>query len=121
MPTRHARRVSIVIRRARPSDERAADLVFASAAREFTRLAGSGERALAALRRLWLCGGHAASYEYAWVAEVDGRLAGVAIGFPARARYRLYAGVLRRTLGDIRRGRRLILPLSLGWLVLATP
>ena len=95
--------------------------MFASASREFTWLAGSAQRARAALRRLWSRGGHSVSFEFAWIAEVDDRLAGVAIGFPARARYRLHAALLRRAVGDVSRGRRLILPLALGWLAAAAP
>lgn len=112
-------RADVCVRRARPSDCAAAGLVFSSAPGEYTRLAGSPQRARASLRQLWARGGHSASYEFAWIAEVDDHLAGVGIGFPARSRYRLHVVLLRKAVRDMSVRRLLLLPPALAWLVVA--
>ena len=114
-------RSEVIVRRARPDDRAAAELVFASAAREFTRLAGSPQRARAALARLWPRRGHSASFEFAWVAELDGEPIGVVIGFPARARWRLHGALLRHGLRHVPWVRRIVLPLALARIAAATP
>jgi hypothetical protein len=88
---------------------------------EFTILAGSEDRARAALTSLWATRGHSMSFEHALVAEVDGRLAGVVIGFPAAARYRLHFALLRQGVARIPLRRRILIPPVAGWLVVAAP
>jgi ribosomal protein S18 acetylase RimI-like enzyme len=110
----------VVVRPARPQDE-AAELVFAAAARAYSSAAGSQERARAIVAELWPQPGHSASFEHALVAELDGRLAGVMIGFPARDRYRLHRSLLVRALPRVDARRRLWLAVALPALILATP
>jgi hypothetical protein len=83
----------VVVRAARP-DDHAAGLVFEAAPEAYTAVAGSESRARAAIEQLWRMPGHSASFEHALVAELDGRLVGVMIGFPARDRYRLHVALL---------------------------
>ena len=111
----------IRVRAAAPGDLAAAELLFDSASGEFTMFAGSPARARHALAALWKLQGHSMSYERAWVAEVHGRLAGVAVGFPASARYRLHLRLLRRGAGYLPASRWFLLPPALGWLALAAP
>jgi len=112
---------AIRVREARPDDLVAAALLFDSAHTEFTRLAGSPERAREALVRLWPRRGHSMSFEHALVAEVDGRFAGVVVGFPAVSRYRLHFELLRRGMTEIPILRRFLIPAALPWLIAATP
>jgi GNAT superfamily N-acetyltransferase len=110
----------VQIRRARPEDAAASQLVFTSAPGEFTRLAGSSQMARAALRRAWPVPGHSMSFEFAWVAECGGRIVGVAIVFPARERYRRHAALLLRSLRWLPRTRWAVLPLALPRLAAST-
>src|SRR3954453_14394362 len=100
----------IRVRSAAPGDLAAAELLFDSASGEFTIFAGSPARARRALVSLWQLRGHSMSYERAWVAEVDGRVAGVAVGFPASARYRLPLTLLRRAVGYLPASRWFLVP-----------
>jgi len=104
-----------------PEDGAAAELLFDSAPMEFTTLAGSPERARRALVRLWARRGHSMSFEHAAVAELGGRIRGVAVGFPCEARYRLHFALVRRGAREIELFRRLLIPPALAWLVAATP
>jgi GNAT superfamily N-acetyltransferase len=61
------------------------------------------------------------SHEHAWVAEVQGGVAGVAVGFPASARYRMHLTLLRRAAGYLPASRWLLVPPALGWLAVAAP
>jgi GNAT superfamily N-acetyltransferase len=110
----------VVVRPARP-DDRAAGLVLNAASTAYRAAAGSEARARAILERLWPLPGHSASFEYALVAEVDGRLAGVLIGFPVRDRYRLHIALLRRGLRYTSLRRWPLLALALPHLIAATP
>jgi ribosomal protein S18 acetylase RimI-like enzyme len=109
-----------VVRSARP-DDHAADLVFEAAPQAYTAVAGSEARARTAIEQLWRMPGHSASFEHAIVAELDGRLAGVLIGFAARDRYRLHAALLRKGLGFVDARRRPLLLAALPQLIAATP
>lgn len=110
----------VVVRAARPDDP-VAGLVFDAAPRAYTALAGSESRARAAIEQLWRMPGHSASFEHALVAELDGRLAGVMIGFPARDRYRLHLALLRKGLRFVSPRRRPLLLAALPHLIAATP
>lgn len=61
------------------------------------------------------------SFEHALVAEVDGRFAGIAVGFPVASRYRLHFRLLRQGIAAIPIIRRLLIPPALCWLIAATP
>src|SRR3954447_16298469 len=89
---------SVAVRRGRPADVAAAKLVFDAAADAYARLAGSAERASRILSMMWARPGHSASFEHALVAEIDGVVVGVLIGFPARDRYRLHCALLLASL-----------------------
>lgn len=108
------------VRPARP-DDFAAELVFAAAPAAYCAIAGSADRAREALALLWPRRGHSASFEHALVAEVEGRLVGVLIGFPERERYRLHRALLRLGLPYVPRRRWPLLTLALAQLELATP
>ena len=110
----------VVVRAARP-DDHAAGLVFEAAPQAYTAVAGSEPRARAAIEQLWRMPGHSASFEHAIVAELDGRLAGVLIGFPARDRYRLHLALLRKGLRFVDTRRRPLLLAALPQLIAATP
>jgi ribosomal protein S18 acetylase RimI-like enzyme len=110
----------VTVRRARP-DDAAAGLVFDAARSAYCSAAGSEERARAILGRLWPMPGHSASFEHALVAHLDGRLAGVLIGFPARDRYRLHFALLRKGLRHGAPRRWPLLGLALVQLIAATP
>jgi GNAT superfamily N-acetyltransferase len=110
----------VVVRPARPDDD-AAGLVFDAAPQAYTAVAGSPERARAAIAELWRMPGHSASFEHALVAELDGTLAGVLIGFPARDRYRLHAALLRKGFRHVAPRRRPLLIAALPQLIAATP
>jgi len=81
------------LRSARPDDP-AAGLVYDAAPRAYRSVAGSEAAARTALAQLWRARGHSAGFEHALVAEVDGTVAGVLIGFAARDRYRLHTVLL---------------------------
>jgi ribosomal protein S18 acetylase RimI-like enzyme len=108
------------VRAARPEDPAAA-LVFNAARTAYCAAAGSEDRARAILERLWPLRGHSASFEHALVAELDGRLAGVLIGFPAQDRYRLHAALVRRGLRYTSPSRWPLLVVALPRLIWATP
>lgn len=108
------------MRSARPDDP-AAGLVFAAAPSAYTAITGSPDRAREALSVLWPQRGHSASFEHALVAEVEGRLAGVLIGYPERERYALHRSLLLLGFRYVPRRRWPLVPLALAHLVLATP
>ena len=110
----------VVVRPARPDDD-AAGLVFDAAPQAYAAVAGSPQRARAAIEQLWRMPGHSASFEHALIAELDGVLAGVLIGFPARDRYRLHAALLRKGFRYVALRRRPLLIAALPQLVAATP
>ena len=110
----------LVVRAARP-DDHVADLVFEAAPQAYTAVAGSESRARAAIAQLWQMPGHSASFEHALVAESDGRLVGVMIGFPARDRYRLHLALLRKGLRFVSARRRPLLVAAVPHLIAATP
>jgi GNAT superfamily N-acetyltransferase len=110
----------VVVRPARP-DDRAAGLVFDAAPQAYAAVAGSEQRARAAIEELWRMPGHSASFEHAIVAELDGRLAGVLIGFPARDRYRLHFNLLRSGFRHVAPRRWPLLIGALPQLIAATP
>lgn len=110
----------VVVRAAQP-DDHVADLVFGAAPQAYTAVAGSESRARAAIEQLWRMPGHSASFEHALVAELDGRLAGVLIGFPARNRYRLHLALLRKGFRFVSARRRPLLLAALPHLIAATP
>jgi GNAT superfamily N-acetyltransferase len=111
----------MVVRPARPDDVGAAGLVFDAAAPAYTRLAGSAERARRILSLMWVRPGHSASFEHALVAEIDGEVVGVLIGFPARYRYRLHRTLLLGSLRHLRPGSWLLLLAGLPQVALAAP
>jgi GNAT superfamily N-acetyltransferase len=111
----------VSVRRARPDDVAAAELVFDAAADAYTPLAGSAERARRILTRMWSRPGHSASFEHALVAEVDGEITGVLIGFPARDRYALHRRLLLASVRDLSITRWPLLIVGLPLLVLLSP
>jgi GNAT superfamily N-acetyltransferase len=111
----------VAVRPGRPTDAGAAELVFAAASSEYACMAGSAERARRIVASAWARPGHSASFEHALVAEVDGRLAGVLIAFPARRRYRLHLGLLRTSIGQVPPRRWPLLAAALPALILASP
>jgi GNAT superfamily N-acetyltransferase len=110
----------VVVRPARPDDD-VAGLVFDAAPQAYTAVAGSPQRGRAAIEQLWRMPGHSASFEHALVAELDGTLAGVLIGFPCRDRYRLHAALLRKGFRLVSPRRRALLIAALPQLIAATP
>ena len=110
----------VVVRPARP-DDHAAGLVFEAAPEAYSSVAGSEFHARAAIEQLWRMPGHWASFEHALVAEVDGRLVGVLIGFPARDRYRLHLALLRKGLRFVSARRWPLVLAALPQLIAATP
>jgi GNAT superfamily N-acetyltransferase len=110
----------VVVRAAHPDDQ-VASLVFDAAPQAYTAVAGSESRARAAIEHLWQMPGHSASFEYALVAELDGRLVGVMIGFPARDRYRLHLALLRKGFRFVSARRWPLLVAALPQLIAATP
>jgi ribosomal protein S18 acetylase RimI-like enzyme len=110
----------LVVRRGRPDDD-AAELVFDAAPQAYTAAAGSAGRARAILAILWRKPGHSASFEHALVAELDGRLVGVLIAFPARDRYRLHRRLFVLAFRHLDRRRLPLLAGGLLQLILATP
>ena len=112
---------SVAVRPGRSADAAAAELVFAAAADAYATLAGSAERARRILSMMWARPGHSASFEHALVAEIDGEVVGVLIGFPARDRYRLHRALLLGSLRHLSPRRWPLLVASLPQIVLATP
>jgi GNAT superfamily N-acetyltransferase len=110
----------VVVRPARP-DDGAAGLVFDAAPQAYAAVAGSPQRARVAIEQLWRIPGHSASFEHALIAELDGALAGVLIGFPARDRYRLHGALLRKGFHYVAPRRRPLLVAALPHLIAATP
>jgi GNAT superfamily N-acetyltransferase len=111
----------VTVRPARADDVAAAELVFEAAALEYARLAGSPERARRIVARLWPRRDHSASFEHALVAERDGRVVGVLVGFPARDRYRLHRRLLLAALPHLSPRRWPLLVAGTAHLVLASP
>lgn len=111
----------VAVRRARPDDAAAAELVFRAAAPAYTRLAGSAERARRIVALVWARPGHSASFEHALVAEMGGKVVGVFIGFPERDRYRLHRALLLASLRHLSPRRWPLLVAALPQLVLASP
>ena len=99
----------------------AAGLVFDAAAPAYTRLAGSAERARRIVALVWARPGHSASFEHALVAEIDGEVVGVFIGFPVRDRYRLHRALLVASLRHLSPRRWPLLVAALPQIVLASP
>ena len=95
--------------------------MFNAAADAYTRLAGSAELARRIVRTLWARPGHSASFEHAFVAEIDGKVAGVLIGFPARDRYALHRRLLLASLRHLSVTRWPLLLAALPRIVLASP
>jgi GNAT superfamily N-acetyltransferase len=110
----------VVVRPARP-DDRVGGLVFEAAPEAYSSVAGSELHARAAIEQLWRVPGHSASFEHAMVAELDGRVVGVLIGFPARDRYRLHFALLRKGLRYVSARRRPLVLAALPQLIAATP
>ncbi len=111
-----------MVRRARGSDaDAAAVLVVDSARVEFGALAGSRERAVRVLRALWPRTGHSFNYEHAWVADLDGVIVGVLVGFGERKSMRLHAALAIRALRQLPVRRALLLPAVVALLRLLTP
>jgi GNAT superfamily N-acetyltransferase len=110
----------VVVRRAH-TDDAVAGLVFEAASDAYRVVAGSELRARAAIEQLWRMPGHSASFEHALVAELDGKVVGVLIGYPARERYRLHFSLLRRGLRYVSVRRWPLVLMALGLLVAATP
>ena len=108
------------VRSARP-DDRAAGLVFEAAPEAYSSVAGSEFHARAAIEQLWRMLGHSASFEHALVAELDGKLVGVLIGFPARDRYRLHLALLRKGLRYVSARQWPLVLAALPQLIAATP
>jgi GNAT superfamily N-acetyltransferase len=111
----------VVVRRARASDAAAAVLVVDSAPLEFGALAGSRESAVRVLSALWPRAGHSFNCEHSWVADLDGVVVGVLVGFAERDRIRLHAVLAVRALRQLPVRRRLLLPAVLVLLRLLTP
>jgi GNAT superfamily N-acetyltransferase len=111
----------VAVRPARPDDAAAAGLVFDAASSAYTRLAGSAERARRIVALVWERPGHSASFEHALVAEIDGKVVGVLIGFPARHRYRLHRALLRASLRHLSPRRWALLIAALPQIALASP
>jgi ribosomal protein S18 acetylase RimI-like enzyme len=110
-----------VVRPARSDDVAATGLVFHAAAVAYTRLAGSAGRARRIVALLWPRPGHSASFEHALVAEIDGRVVGVLIGFPVRDRYRLHGALLLAALRHLSPRRLPLLAAAVPQIVLASP
>src|SRR3954468_7822740 len=89
--------MEFVVRPALPQDP-AAPLLFESAKPYYTAYAGSDQRALSLLQRVYGRPGHAASYEFCRVALIDNRVAGVVAGFPVAYADRLSQKFVAMTL-----------------------
>jgi GNAT superfamily N-acetyltransferase len=110
----------VAVRPARREDP-AAGLVYDAAPHAYNAVAGSEREARGALEQLWRTPGHSASFEHALVAEIDGKVVGVLIGFAARERYRLHLALLRKGLRYASMRRWPLLFASLLHLIAATP
>jgi GNAT superfamily N-acetyltransferase len=110
----------VMVRPARRNDS-VAGLVYDAAPQAYSAVAGSECGARAALEELWRTPGHSASFEHALVAEVDGKVVGVLIGFAARERYRLHLVLLRKGLRYVSMRRWPVLLAAIPHLVAATP
>jgi GNAT superfamily N-acetyltransferase len=102
-------------------DDPVAGLVYDAAPEAYRAVTGSERAARAALEQLWRTPGHSASFEHALVAELDRRVVGVLIGFPARDRYRLHLVLLRKGLRHVSIRRWPLLLAALPHLIAATP
>jgi ribosomal protein S18 acetylase RimI-like enzyme len=71
------------VRPARVDDDAAPGLLYESAAPYYDAYAGSERRARRMLEAVWAKPGHTASWDHCRVAEVDERVAGVLVAFPA--------------------------------------
>jgi len=111
----------VVVRRGRRADTSAVALVVDSARFEFGALAGSRDRAAGLLTALWPHVGHSFSWEHAWVAELDGQVVGVLVGFAESDRLRLHAGLAARSVRHLPVGRVLLLPVVLALLRVLAP
>jgi ribosomal protein S18 acetylase RimI-like enzyme len=91
-------------------DDRAEELLYLSAQRYYDAYAGSEATARRMLRRVHARPGHPASVALARVAEAEGRVAGVVVGFPAGEGEDLARRFLRLTAWRIPpwRWRRLV-------------
>jgi ribosomal protein S18 acetylase RimI-like enzyme len=89
--------MDVVVRAARP-DDRAAPLLYASAAPYYAAYAGGPERARRLLRALYPRAGHTASWEVCRVAEAGGDVVGVLAAFPAERGDALARRFVRLTL-----------------------
>src|SRR5690349_980170 len=89
--------MDLLVRPALPQDP-AAPLLFESAKPYYTAYAGTEERALKLLQRVYARPGHAASYEFCRGAVIDDRIAGVVAGFPVRQADRLSQKFVSMTL-----------------------
>jgi ribosomal protein S18 acetylase RimI-like enzyme len=89
--------MDLVVRPALPQDP-CVPLLFESAKPYYTAYAGSEQRALRLLERVYTRTGHAASYEFCRVALVDNRIAGVVAGFPVKHADRLSQKFVSMTL-----------------------
>jgi GNAT superfamily N-acetyltransferase len=111
----------VAVRPGRPTDLAAAELVFDAAGDAYAQLAGSEERARRIVSTMWARPGHSASFEHALVAEIDGEVAGVMIGFPARERYALHRRLLLGSMRHLSPTRWPLLIAGLPLMVLASP
>jgi ribosomal protein S18 acetylase RimI-like enzyme len=89
--------MDLVVRPALPQDP-CVPLLFESAKPYYTAYAGSEQRALRLLQRVYARRGHAASYEFCRVALVGDRIAGVVSGFPVKHADRLSQQFVTMTL-----------------------
>ena len=89
--------MDVVVRAARPAD-RAAELLYLSAAPYYAAFAGGPDHARALIARLYPRRGHTASWEVCRVALVDGAVAGVLAAFPADEGEELARRFVRMTL-----------------------
>jgi ribosomal protein S18 acetylase RimI-like enzyme len=71
------------VRPARIDDRAAPGLLYESAAPYYDAYAGSEKRARRVLEAIWSKPGHTAAWDACRVAEVDGRVVGVLVAFPA--------------------------------------
>src|SRR4051812_3093327 len=93
----HAPKMDLLVRPALPEDP-CVPLLFESAKPYYTAYAGSEDRALRLLQRVYARPGHAASYEFCRVAAAGERIVGVVAGFPVREGDRLSRRFVAMTL-----------------------
>jgi ribosomal protein S18 acetylase RimI-like enzyme len=89
--------MDLIVRPANPQDP-CVPLLFESAKPYYTAYAGSEQRALKLLQRVYTQPGNAASYEFCRVATAGGKLVGVVAGFPVRDGDRLSRRFVSMTL-----------------------